>query len=109
MIGRMDQRITFQRLVEVQDGIGGVTKRWQEFEADPVVWAEVKVRPGREVMVEGRMTAQSPTTFKVWHRSDVNELDRIIWQGSAYQIRNILRHGGRALTLEIDAERGAAQ
>jgi SPP1 family predicted phage head-tail adaptor len=107
--GKMDQMITFQRQVSAEDGIGGTTRTWANFEANACVWAEVKTRVGREVMVEGRMTAQSPTTFRIYNRDDVTELDRIVWGGEAYQIRNIVRHGGRKLFLEIDAQRGAAQ
>lgn len=109
MIGRMDERVTFQRLTATADGAGGTTTAWANFRTDPVAWAEVKTRVGREVMVEGRMTAQSPTTFTVHYRDDVSELDRILWAGEAYQIRNVIRRGGRKLFLEIDAERGAAQ
>lgn len=109
MIGRMDQQITFQRLTATEDGIGGATKAWANLASNATVWAEVKTRVGREVMVEGRLTAQSPTTFRIYWRGDISELDRIVWQGSHYQIRNIVRHGGRKLWLEIDAERGAAQ
>lgn len=109
MIGRMDQQITFQRKVQTPDGGGGVTEAWANFASNATVWAAVKTRVGREVMVEGRMTAQSPTTFTVHYRSDVSETDRILCDGEAYQIRNVIRHGGRKLFLEIDAERGAAQ
>lgn len=109
MIGRMDQQVTFQRKALTADGAGGSTEAWANFTSNPTVWAAVKTRVGREVMVEGRMTAQSPVTFTIYSRDDVTELDRIVWVGENYQIRNIVRHGGRKLFLEIDAERGAAQ
>lgn len=109
MIGKMDEQVTFQRKTATPDGGGGVTEAWANFASNATVWAAVKTRVGREVMVEGRMTAQSPTTFTIYHRDDVSELDRILWRGEAYQIRNVIRHGGRKLFLEIDAERGAAQ
>ena len=108
-IGKLDQRITFERLTASPDGIGGTTQTWASLSVNPSVWAAVKARPGREGMVGGRMTAQTPTTFTIYWRDDVTELDRITWGGEAYQIRNVLRQGGRKLYLEIDAERGAAQ
>ena len=107
--GKLDQLIDLQRNVATPDGIGGTTRAWAAFAASPSVWAKVTARPGREVMVAGRMTAQMPITFTIYNRDDVTELDRIVWNGENYQIRNVLRMGGRTLFLEIDAERGAAQ
>lgn len=112
MIGQLDQRITFQRITTTSDGAGGSTVAWANLPSNATVWAKVQTRVGRvgrEVMVEGRMTAQSPVTFTVHYRGDVSEMDRIVWAGENYQIRNVIRHGGRKLFLEIDAERGAAQ
>lgn len=107
--GKLDQRIDFQRLIATADGIGGTTQAWAALDENPSVWAKVMARPGREVMVGGRMTAQMPITFTIYNRDDVTELDRIVWNGENYQIRNILRMGSRKLFLEIDAERGASQ
>lgn len=109
MIGQLDQRITFQRLTATPDGGGGTVRAWANLASDATVWAKVLTRVGREVMVEGRITAQSPVTFTIHYRGDVSELDRILWNGEYYQIRNVIRRGGRKLFLEIDAERGAAQ
>lgn len=109
MIGQMDQRITLQRVTLTADGIGGTTRTWANLAHNASVWAAVTARPGREVMVGGRLTAQMPVTFKVHNRDDITEVDRIVWNGENYQIRNILRMGGRKLFVELDAERGANQ
>jgi len=108
MIGRMDQRITFQRAADVSDGAGGFIRTWADVATNPTVWADVKAKSGSEALVNGRMTASLVTIFTVWNRSDLSELDRIIWNGEAYNIRGILRFGGATLRLQIEAERGAA-
>jgi hypothetical protein len=48
------------------------------------------------------------TTFEVYTRGDVTELDGLIWGGEFYNIRTIRRYGERPLMMWLDAERGVA-
>jgi SPP1 family predicted phage head-tail adaptor len=109
MIGKLDQRITFQTTAETPDGIGGTVRSWADLPATPTVWANAKARLGREAMVNGRMTAVLPVTFTIYNRADIDERCRIMWNGEAYNILSIFREGTRALHLQIDAQRGDAQ
>ncbi|MFA9232069.1 MAG: phage head closure protein [Microgenomates group bacterium] len=109
MIGRMDQRITLQRATSTADGVGGLTEVWTDFVCDPCPWANVKAKAGTEGLVEGRTTATFVVLFTIYNRDDVSELDRIIWQGIAYNIRGIRQESGRNAQLVIEAERGVAQ
>ncbi len=106
--GRKDQPITLQRLSRTPDGIGGSTKDWADFSETPSVWAHVQAGSGSEALEEGRMAATAFATFTIYNRSDVTDLDRIIWGGVAYNIRSIRREGEQSLDLAIDAERGGA-
>jgi SPP1 family predicted phage head-tail adaptor len=106
MIGKMDQRITLQRVTETPDGIGGTTRGWSDLAVNPSPWARVIAKAGREGMTEGRMTATYIVLFTIWNRDDLSEVDRILWNGEAYNIRNIRREGERKLYLVIEAERG---
>ena len=108
MIGKMDQRITFQRFASVSDGGGGVTRVWADLAANAVVWAAVKSRATREATNEGRMNAAYTVEFTIYNRSDISEIDRVKWGGEVYNIRGIRRTGGRDLRLVIEAERGVA-
>ena len=99
MIGKMDQRITLQRATETPDGFGGTVRAWSNLAADASPWANVIAKAGREAMVEGRMAATYVVLFTIYNRDDVTELDRILWNGEAYNIRNIRREGGRKLRL----------
>lgn len=105
-IGRMDQRITLQRIVRTADGAGGISEAWADFEDCPTVWANVVAKSGTESMIEGRMTSTFTVLFGIHNRRDINPRDRIIWQGVAYNIRGIRDMGGRELRLVIEAERG---
>lgn len=107
--GNLDQLITLQRAVETSDGIGGTTRAWADLVDDPTVWAGVKAKSGREGMAEGRINAVYVVVFTIRNRSDLSEVDRIVWNGEAYNIRGIMREGERGLYLRIEAERGAAQ
>lgn len=108
-VGRMDQRITLQRLVITGDGAGGQVETWTDFVRDPCPWANVIAKAGREGMVEGRVTATFVVLFTIWNRPDIEPRDRIVWRDVPYNIRGIRDEGGRALRLVIEGERGVAQ
>ena len=103
--GRMDQAITIERRTEVSDGTGGVSRSWTPLAE---VWAAVKPRVGRESMSEGRIAAAYSVTFTIYNR-DIEERDRIVWNGEYYNVRGVMRAGERELYLDVDAERGASE
>ena len=106
MIGKMDQRITLQRATETPDGIGGTVRGWSDLPRNASPWAAVTAKAGRESMTEGRITASYVVLFTIYNRDDLSEVDRILWNGEAYNIRNLRREGGRKLRLVIEAELG---
>jgi SPP1 family predicted phage head-tail adaptor len=107
--GRMDQRITLQRLAKTPDGGGGYVESWADFDSNPRPWAKVMAKAGRETVIEGRVAAQFTVLFEIYNRTDLVETDRIVWDGVSYNIRGIRREGGQPLTMVIEAERGVAQ
>lgn len=107
--GQLDQRITLQRRVETADGAGGVTRAWANLAESPVVWAHVGPKSGREAMNEGRIEATFVVVFTIRQRADLDETDRILWDGTPYNIRGIQRASQRELYLRIEAERGVAE
>ena len=109
MIGRMDQRVTFQRFATLADGGGGVTRAWADLTTNATVWAAVKSRATREATNEGRVNAAYTVEFTIYNRSDLSEIDRLKWNGELYNIRGIRRTGTRDLRLVIEAERGVAE
>ena len=106
--GTLDQQITFRRLTRTPDGGGGVTEAWGDVPTDATVWAGVSFRGAREGLDEGRVNASQMTTFEIYNRADLTELDGLIWEGEFYNIRVIRRYGGRKLIMYLDAERGVA-
>lgn len=106
--GHLDQTITLQRLVRTPDGVGGTLDSWQDYATNATVWAKVMAKAGRENMNDGRMVASYVVLFEIWNRQDINERDRIVWQGVTYNIRGLRQEGGRRPRLVIEAERGVA-
>ena len=108
MIGKLDQRITFERETATPDGMGGQTVAWANVPTNPTVWANVQAFSGREGMVNDRMTATFATVFTIRNRSDLTEKDRISFGGVKYNIRAIRVEAARRQYLKIEAERGVA-
>lgn len=108
-IGSLDQLVTLQAASETSDGGGGKEQVWADFATDATVWAEVYPMGGNETDSDGSVNARGMWRFVIRNRSDVSELDRIVWDGAAYNIRRVARRGGRELYLTIEAERGVAQ
>jgi SPP1 family predicted phage head-tail adaptor len=106
--GQLDQRITFQANTATPDGMGGNTKAWANFATTPTVWAGVKAGRGNEGMDEGGTVASGLWLFTIRYRADVNEVDRLLWRGEPYNIRNVKRTSQRDLLVVIEAERGVA-
>lgn len=104
--GQLDQRVTVQRIERTSDGAGGETTAWVDFAS---LWANVKPASGRELQIEGRMTATSSTVFTIRRRADLLDTDRIVWGGVSYNIRAIMLGSQRDLYMAITAERGVAQ
>ena len=107
--GKLDQKVTFQRFSEADDGIGGKTQTWADFASNAAVWADVMPLYGNEAVSDGAFVATGAWIFRVRNRTDVTELDRIVWGGEPYNIRRVMRRGAREQYLTIEAERGKAQ
>ena len=98
----LDQRITFQRKTRIADAMGGAVEAWEDV---ATVWANVRSNRGQEYLRGERVAAEAEYTFKIRYRS-VNETQRIVWDGEAYNITQVEREGGRKLYTYIHAERG---
>jgi SPP1 family predicted phage head-tail adaptor len=104
--GEMNERVQIIRETRTSDGAGGQTLSLTTLAS---VWAHVRPRSGREMERFDRVNASAMYLFVIRYRTDVEESDRILWKGEFYNIRYIAQGTGRALYLEIDAERGVAQ
>lgn len=106
--GKLDQRITLQANTTVSDGGGGQIDGWADFASSPAVWANVLPLAGGEGSDAGGTNANGRYLVTIRNRSDISEADRMVWDGSGYNIRNVRREGVRAMYLKFEAERGVA-
>lgn len=106
--GELDQRITFQTKANTPDGAGGSTTAWGDVSETPTVWAQALPLMGREITQEGGDAATAQYKFTFRYRTDISEVDRIVWNGSNYNIRRIERTSQRELMTVAIAERGVA-
>jgi SPP1 family predicted phage head-tail adaptor len=105
VIGKLDQFITIERRDRTADGMGGHTEAWVAWAE---VWANAKAKGGRESLDEGRTNAVFVVVFTIHNLPELNEENRAKWNGEAYNIRGILREGGRPIYMKFEAERGVA-
>ena len=99
--------VEFQRLTRTSDGAGGFTEAWAAISGAPTR-AKVEPLSGREVWASMRVEARSTVRVVVRYVSGLKEADRIVIDGSNYNIRYIRNVDFADRWLEINAEGGVA-
>lgn len=102
----LDQPIEFQAPDDAADSYGGEDRTWVTALS---AWAKVTPSSGRERVAGGMLNAEGVWTFRVRNDAleDITEAYRIVWSGTAYNIRFIPK-GTRDRYINILAERGVA-
>lgn len=95
--GALDRTITLQRFTETVNEYGSITKTWT-----PLVTLRAQIL---QASVEEfyRSFGESPETaivFRTRYADDIETTDRVVYEGSAYNIRE-LKELGRRRGLEI--------
>ncbi len=111
MIGKLDQRITFQNETRVVDGGGGHETVFADLSENPTVWAEVVPDTGRET--QRAQQVQDSVTYRITirRRADLAAKMQIVWKTNANKLLNIRAVkdiGGRSMYTEILADEGRA-
>jgi SPP1 family predicted phage head-tail adaptor len=110
--GDLTELVTIQEATSTSDGAGGHVRTWGDV---ATVWASIGARTGsqsvgskagRETLGDDRTTATRVITLTIRNRRDLDEAMRVVWQGSAYNIRSIYDTGARDLYLKLDCEAG---
>ena len=105
--GMLRDRVTFERSVEVSDGLGGSTITWQVlFER----WAAVRFDRDGEKLEAGRLREQVTGRVTVRYDTETRTLetsDRVLIDGAPCQIRSVIDPTMRRRYLDIRFERGA--
>lgn len=98
---KLKNRVILQRIEIVEDGSGGSTRTWQTVQS---IWAYLVQTGGGERYQQERLTATANFKAIIRYRADVSPVNRIVFQGVAYQIRSVddieFAHKFLQLTLE---------
>lgn len=83
--GDLNQRIRIERRVKGGNSRGEVTYTWL-----PVVTVYAQASPlrGRDLFAAAQAHSEITTRFRIRYRTGVDETMRVIWKGSAYDIKS---------------------
>lgn len=105
--GMLRTPVTFQRKTRTGDGAGGFTEAWATIAGAPKR-AQVKAMSGSERWQSQRTEAVSTHKIVVRYFAGLTEVDRVVIDGRAYNIRFIDNVEFRNRWMQITAEVGVA-
>lgn len=94
--GKLDQRITIQRLDLVQDAIGEIVQTWVEV---AVLWASVIDLSGREFIAAQAVTTEVTTKILIRYRAGILPSMRVVHGSDIYDIITVLKQGKDSLLM----------
>lgn len=109
--GKLDQRVSIERLARVSDGMGGYSETWTSLGE---VWAQVVPVRGAEKWEAMRVSPDARMKVRVRWRGDsggqpfYTTADRLTWRGRVYSIESVAPYGGRQEMIEIGISEGVA-
>lgn len=103
--GPMNARIAIQGEVTTPDGGGGVVKAWQTLFS---VWAHWKHQSMYERLQAMQLQSGVVHRVLVRQRDDITAKHRILYKGTAYQIRAVVNVNELNDQMELQVEEGVA-
>lgn len=100
----LDQRVTFRKEVQTDDGMGGHSTTWEDVAE---VWAKVRPMSGNEREHSDRQNAQANYLIVIRSRDDIDESCIAVWKGTQFNIR-FAKLQPRSRFLALECERGVA-
>lgn len=100
----LDQRVTFRKEVQTDDGMGGHSTTWEDV---ATVWAKVRPMSGGEREHSDRENVRANYLIVIRPRDDIDESCIAVWEGTEFNIR-FVKYRPRSRFLELEAEKGVA-
>lgn len=85
--GRLNQRITIERVTETRGASGGITRAWATF---ATVWGRVMPLRGREFYAAQAVQAETDVKVEIRTLEGITEKMRAVVAGQVYDIRAVL-------------------
>jgi len=86
-IGKLNRRVSLQKLGPAQDSAGQPTQQWTEF-AKP--WADIRFVSGKEFATAGSEASSATASIRLRYREDVTPAMRVVYRSSIFNIVAIL-------------------
>lgn len=99
-IGKMDRRITIERLTETTKPSGRVVKAWTPI---ATVWAEIIQQSAAEFFTGFGEAETRTMIFRIRYVANITTADRVTYNGTAYNLKEI-KELGRREALELRGE-----
>lgn len=99
-IGKLDRRITIERLTETVKPSGSVVKAWTPI---ATVWAEVIQQSATEFFTGFGEAETGTMIFRIRYVANITTADRVTYNGSTYDLKEI-KELGRRDALELRGE-----
>lgn len=100
-IAELRHRITFQRIAQVTDGMGGFTTTWSDV---ATVWAKVEPVSASERLISEKLETQRSHKVKIRYRSDITTDMRFTFNSRTFQVKGVHNPDERRVYTFIDAE-----
>ncbi|MBB5704635.1 SPP1 family predicted phage head-tail adaptor [Ochrobactrum daejeonense] len=91
-IGNLDRRVTIERKTKTKTPTGSIVESWQ---AVTTVWAEIVKQSTSEFFTGYGEAESQKTVFRIRYRSDITTDDRISYNGTAYNLKDVSEIGRR--------------
>lgn len=85
--GKLNQRITFQQKVITRNGIGEEIATYADV---CTVWAEAIPLRGNAFFAANQQQHTVDVRFRIRQRSGISEQQRLVWNGVAYEVNNVI-------------------
>lgn len=99
-IGKLDRRITIERLTETVKPSGSVVEVWSPIAS---VWAETLQQTATEYFTGYGEAETGSMIFRIRFLADITTADRVTYNGTAYNLKEI-KELGRRDALELRGE-----
>ena len=91
-IGRLDQRLTLEERTLSRSASGEATSSWSTLDT---VWGKIDPLEGREFFEARAKWPEASVRFVARFRDDFDVIDRVTWNGDAYDIHQVLEDEDR--------------
>lgn len=103
-VGKLQSRITIQRLEDGQDEIGQPVQTWVDV---ATVWANIRYLSGVETVKSDAPVSVARASIRIRRRTDVHAAMRVVFGSTVFDILSVLPDEESRERLDLVCETGA--